>query len=174
MPWSRCAAATGKAALCCVTAMRTSTPDKPSRQAAARRRKSWADKLRPEMQPEVGEHPRGLGMMLLPTPMLVAEEISRVPERSLLTVPELRDRLAQRFEADCTCPLMTGIFLNIIAGRAEEQLAAGETPLAPYWRVVLEGGRLNPKTPAGPERQAELLRSEGHRVEARRGRLVVV
>jgi hypothetical protein len=136
-------------------------------------RKSWAAKLRPEMMPEIVDDPKGRGRLLLPTPLLVAEEIGRLPCGSLLTLPELRARMAERLGADTTCPLMTGIFLNIVAGRAEEQLEAGEPPLAPYWRVVLEGGVLKPKTPAGPERQAEHLRSEGHVIEARGGKLVV-
>ena len=77
---------------------------------------------------------------------------------------ELRDRLAARTGADITCPMITGIFLSIIAGAAEEQLGAGKRPVAPYWRVVGEGGRLNPKWPPGPARQAERLRAEGHRI----------
>jgi alkylated DNA nucleotide flippase Atl1 len=69
---------------------------------------------------------------------------------------------------------MTGIFFNIIAGAAEEQLTAGHSPIAPYWRVVRDGGTLSPKTPSGPDRQAEHLRQEGHIVQARRSKLQVV
>ena len=111
--------------------------------------------------------------MLLPTPMLVAEEIAGIPKGSLLTIPELRLRLARRFQADITCPLMTGIFYNIVAGTAEEQLAAGQPALAPYWRVILDDGTLSPKTPAGPEQQAQRLRQEGHSVIPRRAKLLV-
>jgi alkylated DNA nucleotide flippase Atl1 len=66
--------------------------------------------------------------------------------------------------ADLTCPLTTGIFLNIIAGATEEALAEGRSALAPYWRVVDERGGLPPKFPPGRERQAEHLRAEGHRL----------
>lgn len=149
-----------------------STPANPA-SGMKRSRKPWVTKLRPEMQPEVVTDARGRGRLLLPTPLLVAEEMQRVDEGSLITVPELRTRLAERAGADLTCPLMTGIFFNIVAGRAEEQIAAGETPLAPYWRVVREDGSLSPKTPEGPERQAEHLRREGHHLEERRGKLVV-
>lgn len=74
---------------------------------------------------------KGRGQMLLPIPLLVAEEIGRIPQGSLITVSELRSRLAERHDADLTCPLMTGIFFNIVAGAAEEQHIAGEPPLAP-------------------------------------------
>jgi hypothetical protein len=108
--------------------------------------------------------PHGTGRMLVPTPLLVAEEVRRVRKGRLVTSRDLRERLAARTGADITCPMTTGIFLSIIAGAAEEQLAAGKRPVAPYWRVVGDNGRLNPKWPPGPERQAERLRREGHRV----------
>ncbi len=108
--------------------------------------------------------------MLVPTPLLVAEEVRRVRKGRLLTPGKLRERLAARTGADVTCPMTTGIFLSIIAGAAEEQLAAGKRPVAPYWRVVGEDGRLNPKWPPGRARQAERLRQEGHRVSRDRAR----
>jgi len=125
------------------------------------------------MKPAVVPDPKGRGQMLLPTPMLVAEEIATIPPGALLTFPELRLRLARRFRADIACPLMTGIFYNIIAGAAEDQLAAGQSPLAPYWRVVREDGTLSPKTPSGPEQQARRLREEGHSISPRRAKLLV-
>jgi hypothetical protein len=130
-------------------------------------------KLRPELKLEVVPDGKGRGQMLLPTPMLVAAAISAVPEGELITVPTLRLRLAKANDADLTCPLMTGIFFNIIAGAVEEQLEAGEPPVAPYWRVILDDGTLSPKTPSGPERHAEHLRSEGHTIQARGAKLQV-
>src|SRR5215471_7903750 len=117
-----------------------------------RSRTPWAAKLRPDMKPVVTPDPKGRGQMLLPTPMLVAEEIATIQHGALCTVSTLRDRLARRFKADLTCPLMTGIFYNLVAGATEEQLAKGQPPLAPYWRVVRDDGTLSPKTPEGPER----------------------
>ena len=129
-----------------------------------RTRTSWIPKLRPEQEPKLVKDPHGTGRMLVPTPLLVAEEVRRVRRGRLVTSRDLRERLAARTGADITCPMTTGIFLSIIAGAAEEQLAAGKRPVAPYWRVVGDNGRLNPKWPPGPERQAERLRREGHRV----------
>ncbi len=138
-----------------------------------RSRVPFSAKLRPEMKASVVADPKGRGKMLLPTPLLVAEEISKVSRGSLTTLPEIRNNLARRFKADLACPLMTGIFYNLLAGAAEEQLAAGQEPVAPYWRVVLEGGVLSPKTPDGPKRQAKRLEEEGHKIVARRAKLVV-
>jgi hypothetical protein len=138
-----------------------------------RSRTHFSEKLRPEMKHSIVVDPKGRGRLLLPTPLLVAEEISKVPAGSLTTMSELRTRLARRFRADLVCPLMTGIFYNLLAGAAEEQLTSGQKPIAPYWRVVLDDGALSPKTPDGPEKQAGRLRDEGHKIEPRRAKLVV-
>ncbi len=133
----------------------------------------WSTKLRPAMTPTVVNDPRTPGRLLLPTPLLIADEISQIEKGALLTMSELRERLARRFQADRTCPLMAGIFFNIVAGATEEAIAAGQRPLAPYWRIIRDNGALSPKTPAGDERQAEHLRLEGHTVQSRRGTLIV-
>ncbi len=127
-------------------------------------RRSWKEKLRPDQQPKICEDPRGRGRMLVPTPMLVAAEVSRVRRGRVITMSQLRDRLATRSGADLTCPLCTGIFINIVAGAAEDDLAAGRKPVAPYWRVVRDDGSLSEKLPPGPARQAHWLREEGQPV----------
>lgn len=127
-------------------------------------RASWETKLRPDLEPKLVRNPRGPGAMLVPTPMVVAEEIRRIRRGQIVTVASLRERLATRFHAQATCPLATGILLHIVAGATEDRLAAGRRPLAPYWRVVGESGRFNEKWPAGPEKQAEHLAAEGHEV----------
>jgi hypothetical protein len=128
-------------------------------------RRPWKEKLRPDQEAKVCDDPRGRGKMLVPTPMLVAAEMARVRRGRLLTVSELRDRLATRAGAAFTCPLTTGIFINIIAGAAEEDIAAGRQPVAPYWRVVRDDGTLSEKLPPGAARQARWLRDEGHHVQ---------
>jgi len=133
-----------------------------------RSRTPWSTKLHPACEAHIVAERRG--RMLIPTPLLVAAELRRVPRTRLITPALLRNRLARRAGADLTCPMTTGIFLNILAGAAEEAIAEGRRPVAPYWRVVDDAGRLPPKFPPGRERQAEHLRSEGHRV-SRDGRV---
>lgn len=138
---------------------------------AMRSRTPWSLKLHPEQLPMVVPDRRG--RMLVPTPLLVARALRRVPSGRLITAAQLRTRLARRAGAEFTCPMTTGIFLNIIAGATEEALADGRPPLAPYWRVVDERGGLPPKFPPGQARQAAHLRAEGHRV-SRDGRVTDV
>ena len=102
--------------------------------------------------------------MLVPTPMQVAGEVASVRSGRLLSISNLRERLAAKSGADFTCPLCTGIFLNIIAGAAEEDLSVGRKPVAPYWRIVRDDGSLSEKLPPGMAQQARRLRAEGHKI----------
>ena len=135
-----------------------------------RSRTSWLPKLRPDQRAKIVRDPRG--RMLVPTPMLVAQALRRVPAGRLITAEQLRGRLSRSAHADLTCPMTTGIFLNIIAGAAEEALASGTRPVAPYWRVVRPDGSLPPKFPIAVGVQSAHLRDEGHQVM--RGRVVEI
>jgi|UPI0004876C91 hypothetical protein len=55
-------------------------------------RKPWSTKLRPDMQYSFVEDPRGRSKILLPTPLLLAAEIQKVPIGHLITMFELRKR----------------------------------------------------------------------------------
>jgi hypothetical protein len=129
--------------------------------------KSWREKLEKEMQPKLVEVPEkwasriGHGRMLVPTPLLVDTTIRKIPKGKLATINLIRDHLANAFKADMTCPLTTGIFLNIAANTAEEDKLKGKVKITPYWRVLKEAGKLNPKFPGGEEQQAKYLKKEG-------------
>jgi len=129
-------------------------------------RTRWREKLEKEQEPKVVNIPPkmsrfGNGTMLIPTPKLVDELVRKVPRGKLVTVSELRRRLAADFASDVTCPLTTGIFLRIAAEAAEEDRENGRKRITPYWRVVKDDGSLNPKFPGGVDSQARYLRSEG-------------
>jgi len=128
-----------------------------------RKTKTWAEKLRPDMQSKFVSARSGFGAMLVPTPMLVAEEIGRIAEGATISMAELRARLAHAHHVQSACPLTTALFFNIVAGAAEEDLAAGRPPIAPWWRVIQPDMTLSAKTPPGPEVQAQRLAAEGHR-----------
>jgi hypothetical protein len=108
--------------------------------------------------------PRHGGRLLLPTPLLLAEEIAAVPRGSTLTVSQLRARLAHRKGADRTCPLMTGIFIKILAGVVAEDLAQRRRPRWPVWRLVADNGRLVTSWPLDALYRATRLREEGVRL----------
>jgi alkylated DNA nucleotide flippase Atl1 len=112
----------------------------------------------------------GHGMMLIPTALEVDAMIRKIPHGQISTLAQIRKRLAHWHNVDVTCPLVTGIFLRIVAEAAEEDRLTGKSEITPYWRVVGVDGRLNAKFPGGAERHADQLRAEGHLVE--RGKVV--
>jgi len=130
-------------------------------------RKTWKEKLEKDMQPRLVAVPEkwarciGHGKMLVPSPLLIDAVIKKIPKGKLVTVNTIRDQLAAKYKADMTCPLTTGIFMNIAANAAEDERAKGKTKISPWWRVLKEGGKLNPKFPGGTAQQAKLLKQEG-------------
>jgi len=99
----------------------------------------------------------GKGLMLIPTPKLVDETVRQIARGRLVTVGEIRRKLAADFAADVTCPLTTGIFIRIVAEASEEDRANGRKRVAPYWRVIKDDGSLNPKFPGGVQLQTRYL-----------------
>jgi len=138
----------------------------------ARARKTWREKRENPVPglPKVCEVPdkwvktMGGRRVLVPTPRMVDDLVRTVARCTLITVGQIRRRLADPFQADSTCPLTTGIFLRIISEAAEEDRQAGATAITPYWRVVKDDGSLNPKFPGGVEGHARRLQEEGHRI----------
>jgi alkylated DNA nucleotide flippase Atl1 len=106
--------------------------------------------------------------MLIPRPLDVEALVRAIPKGRVLTQSKLRERLAADAGADCACPLTTGIFVRIVAEAAEEDVRAGKKRVAPYWRVVRDDGRMNPKFPGGPDQQASRLSAEGIALRAGR------
>lgn len=140
--------------------MTKSTKNKPSKKSA----RSYVSKLRPEMEPKIVKDKKTGLKMLVPTPLLVAMVVTRVAPRKLTTPERIRRKLSRKFDVATTCPMTTGIFLNLLAGAAEEELAAGQAPTAPYWRVINDDGTLPAKFPPGPAQQAKRLSAEGHQI----------
>jgi alkylated DNA nucleotide flippase Atl1 len=126
-----------------------------------RSRVPWREKMERPQEPKLVRVPPkmsqfGKGMMLIPTPKLVDAIVRQVPRGRLVTVGEIRRKLAADFSADVTCPLTTGIFIRIIAEASEEDRANGRKRVAPYWRVIKDDGSLNPKFPGGVEQAGTL------------------
>lgn len=139
-------------------------------------RTPWRVKLEKKQERKIVPVPRkmmaqlGPGMLLIPTPLDVDAEIRRSHAGELLTSRIIRARLADRFGADTTCPLCTGIFTRIAAETAAEDEREGRGDVTPYWRVVGENGELNPKFPGGVPAQARRLLEEGHKITLGHGK----
>jgi len=91
----------------------------------------------------VVEDSRNGKSLLLPTPLLVGEAIAAIPRGHVMTVTQLRRALAERFNAESTCPLMTGMFAMILAGAVAEDLGQRRKPRWPIWRLVRDDGTLH-------------------------------
>lgn len=144
------------------------------------KRKSWREKLADDKDlPKViriqGHMTKrwGKGTCAIPAPREVDAIMRKVPEGKLITINEIRDRVARKHKATMGCPMTTGIFAWIAANAAEEASLAGETDITPYWRTLKAGGVLNPRYPGGIERLKALLEAEGHTVVARGQKHVV-
>lgn len=133
-------------------------------------RKSWKEKLHNQDHSKVVEIPArmvkrfGSGTMLIPKPLDVDALIRKAKKGKLLTVSEIRSKLARDNKVDTACPLTTGIFVRIVAEAAEEELRDGKKRVTPYWRVIRDDGSLNEKFPGGVNAQARRLKEEGHSI----------
>ena len=143
----------------------------------AKMRKTWREKLADDKDlPRVVEITGkmstrwGTGTVVIPAPREVDEIMRSVPRGKLITINQIRAKLAQRHGASIGCPITTGIFASIAARAAEEAAAEGKKDITPYWRTLKVGGELNPKYPGGINAQAERLREEGHTIEPGRGK----
>ncbi len=130
----------------------------------------WSKKMNPLHLPKVVDVPDkwaakiGHGRMAIVTPSMVDTFVKQIPKGTVVTMNQLREHFAYEMDADTTCPLTTGIFVSIVAKHAEHQRALGEKNITPYWRVLKEGGKLNPKFPGGVIQHAALLEAEGLRI----------
>lgn len=102
---------------------------------------------------------RGTKMLIAP-PIAYDEIMRRVSYGKLITADYVRNYLARKHNADFTCPLTAGIFMNI-AARASVERKIDETP---YWRTLKKDGELNEKYPDGIDNQRMLLEMEGHTI----------
>jgi hypothetical protein len=144
------------------------------------KRKTWREKLAddkdlPKIVKITGRMTKrwGKGTCAIPAPREVDAIMRKVPEGKLITIDDIRERVARKHKATMGCPMTTGIFAWIAANAAEEAALAGETEITPYWRTLKAGGVLNAKYPGGVDRLKSLLEAEGHTVVARGQKHVV-
>ena len=144
------------------------------------KRKSWKEKLLGKSDlPKVAKITRdkhkkwGVGTYVVPAPREVDQMMKKVPQGKLITINEIRQRLAKKHKATISCPMATGVFAWIAAHAADESLGEGKKRITPYWRTLKTGGELNPKYPGGIENLKDLLEAEGHKV-IRKGKKYVV
>lgn len=98
--------------------------------------------------------------MLLAPPLYYEKLMRKVPKGKLITAGQIREYLAKENNADFTCPLTAGIFINIVAWASYQR----NKDITPYWRTLKTNGEVNNKYPGGIELQKKLLEEEGHTI----------
>lgn len=135
------------------------------------KRKTWREKLLDakdlpkvvRLEANAQKHWKG-NTMAIPSPGEVNQIMASISKGKLITIEEIRKRVARKHGADIGCPLTCGIFAWVAAHAAVEEAAEGRGKIIPYWRTLKTGGELNPKYLGGIEEQKKHLESEGHRV----------
>jgi alkylated DNA nucleotide flippase Atl1 len=149
--------------------------------AESKARKSWKEKLGdskdfPKVVKIKGKMIKnwGTGTVVIPAPKEVDEIMKKIPRGKLITINDIRERLAKKHGATIGCPITTGIFAWVAAHAAEEAAKEGAKNITPYWRTLKMGGVVNEKYPGGVAVQEKLLRKEGHKVIQKGKKCVVV
>lgn len=146
-----------------------------------RARKSFRQKLADdkglpvvkEIPPQVARRWGVEGTMVIPSPREVDTQMRKVRRGRLTTFNRVRTALAAKHGTTVACPVTTGIFASIAAHAAAEDEAEGRHRVTPYWRLLKEGGELNPKYPGGLAGQKRRLAAEGHKIVVRGKRMFV-
>ena len=98
--------------------------------------------------------------MVVAPPLQYNELMRKIPYGKVVTINEIRRKVANINKTEITCPLTAGIFINICAWASFQR----ENDITPYWRTLKSNGELNEKYPGGIEKQKTLLEKEGHTI----------
>lgn len=145
------------------------------------KKKSWQEKLEdskdlPKVKKITAKQSKrwGTGTIAIPSPREVDATMKNVPEGKLITINEIRKKIARKHNATIGCPITTGIFAWIAANAAEEAACEGKKYITPYWRTLKSGGVINEKYPGGVKTQKKFLRREGHKLIQKGKNYIVV
>ena len=105
------------------------------------------------------------GEMVKPSSDTVKSVVSKIPRGKLITLEQLREKLAKDFGVQTACPAGTTKALQILS-KEESSIC--------YWRVIKKKGELIAKFPGGVEGHASLLEKEGFEVDNNRKNPVVL
>ena len=105
------------------------------------------------------------GTMVKPSSDTVKAIVRKIRKGKIVTLDQLREKVAKDFQVDTACPASTTKALQI--------LSKENKPVC-YWRVVKKKGELFPKFPNGVEGHAALLENEGFEIDFSKKTPVVV
>ena len=94
-------------------------------------KKTWVEKRDCNKEPLVkinpkswSDMPKGI-KMLIPTPKIVDQYVCNIPKGNFKSFKSLRKDMAVDFDAQMSCPMVTGISLRIISEAAYEEHMLG-------------------------------------------------
>jgi hypothetical protein len=129
-------------------------------------KKTWAEKMKAKpphqviLEKDFAGIPKG-SKLHISSPAEIVAELKTIAPGSIISIQELRRRLAEKNSSDATCPVSTSIFLRTVAEYTWEEFnRTGSThDLAPFWRAVESNSPMAKKLnfdPAWIELQQEL------------------
>ena len=105
------------------------------------------------------------GKMVKPTQDTVKILVGSVSKGKLITIEQLRNKLASDFSVQSACPASTM--------KALQLLSKEQKPIC-YWRVIKKKGELIAKFPNGIDGHASLLKNEGFEIDSTKKNPVVI
>lgn len=105
------------------------------------------------------------GEMVKPSTDTVATTVEKIPKGQLVTLEQIRGKIASDFNVETTCPASTM--------KALHTLSKFEKPIC-YWRVIKKKGELIAKFPNGTAGHAVMLENEGFEIDYSRKNQAVV
>ena len=105
------------------------------------------------------------GVMVKPSSDTIKAIVEKIRKGKIVTLEQLREKVAKDFQVDTTCPASTTKSLQI--------LSKENKPIC-YWRVVKKKGELFSTFPGGVEGHASLLEKEGFEIDFNKKNPVVV
>ncbi len=131
--------------------------------------KSWIEKRDIDKECQVKINPNKFAdipagtKMLIPTPKIVDKLVKEIPDGIFLHSKQIRKKLANDYNAEMTCPVVTGISMRILSEAAfeEYQMHKDIERITPFWRVVEPDSKLAGKLACGIDFIIERQTQEG-------------
>ena len=119
--------------------------------------KSWIEKRDIDKECQVKINPKKFAdipagtKMLIPTPKIVDKLVKEIPDGIFLHSKQIRKKLANDYNAEMTCPVVTGISMRIISEAAYEEYQKNKdiNKITLFWRIVEPDSKLAGKLACG-------------------------
>ena len=130
---------------------------------------TWTELFNASVDHEIRPLPEGRKRMipgqkmLYPSAKVVDDTVRSIPKGTSIDRRTLRERMANAYEAEVTCPVTTAKKMQIVAERAIESLDADASidSDTPFWRAMDPKASESKRLSRGPDFIAKLRSDEG-------------